>query len=894
MSAGTGDGRGGRTAPGARPGQGRGTRSAGPLAAAGALALTLLGASRTLAQEPARASAQEGPTLPPAEQRDLPIVRGLRIEGADRAGLESIQRALGLEVGKPFDPQDLDRTIGKLFDTLHVFARVYQRPAPDGVELRVVVDELPSDREPRFLGNVEIESEKLYEWAGLSPGDALYLYRASRVRERLLQRYREEGFAFVEIDVVERPPGIDQETGERLLPDVIFEIREGPRVRVRDVVQHGNVSLPDGGFWFFKHGLSKLAELELRGPRLFRWFAKNYSREALDADLLSMREVYRDYGYLDAVVELDHLEFSAERDWVTVHVAIDEGQRYTVGSLVIEGVERYEAQDQLSGYGERPAELVIPESELLEGLKLEVGKVYERRLQKDDQRALRKTYGKRGYIDHNSLKPWDRWTFLEPELVFEQDRPVVHVVYRIAQGRPIYIREISIAGNLHTQDRVARRSITVQPGELADAEEIERARTRLISTGFFTDDRDPAHVPPRYRFIDTEESGWKDLEFELDEGSVLTFNLSGGVSSNAGLFGVFDFYHRNFDVTSLPSSPLSLVSEVARREAFHGAGQELRLRASPGTQVSFFDILFREPDLFLGHTDRIGLALNANKRQRNYDSHDEHRQRFGFELSKSYGPDAALFAGFSLQTVEVRDIDASGEPSLGNPLTVPADLKAQEGTNDLSYLSIGYRYSVTDNRVNPRNGNEVVLRSEVYNESLASDFDFAKLDVQYDWYNELDEDPDTVSGYFHFGLGSGVAVPYGGTKEVPYTERFFLGGQSTLRGFDFRGVGKNENGFPIGGQTYISSTLELKYPLVKDTQPGTYREVETIRGGLFCDLGLLDPDDFALDTDELRVSAGFLFGLAYPLPLTFSFGWPLRDGPGDRQQVFGFEISLFQ
>jgi outer membrane protein insertion porin family len=864
-------------------------------AAAAALALALALAAPRSAQEPAQPVGEEqGPPVPESVRGQGPVIRSIRIEGTERVSEETVRRALGIEVGEPFDAEGLDRAIGALFDAQRVFARVYQRPVPDGVELRVLVDELPSDREPRFLGNVEIDGEKLLLWAGLGPGDELFLYQAPRMRERLLQRYHEEGFAFVEIDVVERQAGLDAATGERLLPDVIFEIREGPKVRVRDVVLHGNEFLPDEGFLFFKSGLPKLAGLELRAPRFFRWFAKSYSREALDADLLALREVYRDFGFLDAVVELDRLEFTPERDWVTVHVAIDEGGRYTVGSLEIEGVEVFPSEEERTGYGERPAELVIPADELKQGLKVEVGEVYQRRLQRDDERTLREKYGKKGYVDHPSLPRDDRWSFLDPELVFEADRPVVHVVYRLAQGRPIFIREISISGNLHTEDRVVRRSITVLPGELADQQEIERSRTRLQSTGLFTDDRDPAHVPPRYRFLATDDPGWKDLEYVIEEGSVLTFNLSGGVSSNSGLFGIFDLYHRNFDATNLPSSPWGLVSEVAGREAFHGAGQELRLRASPGTQVSYFDILFREPDLFHGHTDRIGLSLNATRRRRNYDSHDERRERYGFELSKSLGPDAAVFAGFFLGSVEVDDLDDGGEPSIGNPLTVPADLKAQEGESDLSYTSLGYRRSVTDNRVNPRNGSEIVVRSEIYEDSLASDYDFAKLDLQFDWYDELDEDPDVVSGYFHLGLAGGVAVPYGSTDEVPYTERFFLGGQTTLRGFEFRGVGPNEHGFPIGGQTYVFSTLEYRHPLVKDTQPGTYREIETIRGGLFLDAGVLDPDDFSLDTSELRVSAGFMFGLAYPLPLTFSFGWPLRDGPDDRKQIVGFQIELFQ
>ena len=97
---------------------------------------------------------------------------------------------------------------------------------------------------------------------------------------------------------------------------------------------------------------------------------------------------------------------------------------------------------------------------------------------------------------------------------------------------------------------------------------------------------------------------------------------------------------------------------------------------------------------------------------------------------------------------------------------------------------------------------------------------------------------------------------------------------------------------PIGGTTSFWGTLEYRRPLVKNIQPGSYREIEAIQGGLFLDLGVLDPDEFSLDFQELRVSTGFLFGISFPVPLTFSFGFPLREEDGDDTQIFEFEIGF--
>ena len=98
----------------------------------------------------------------------------------------------------------------------------------------------------------------------------------------------------------------DDLTNDGLTGDVIFRIIEGPRVHVDGYRIRGNTSLPDRGALFWKDGLTKLADLQLHGPRLFTPSGAVFNTEFLDADLLAMRKVYRDNGFLDAVVELEH------------------------------------------------------------------------------------------------------------------------------------------------------------------------------------------------------------------------------------------------------------------------------------------------------------------------------------------------------------------------------------------------------------------------------------------------------------------------------------------------------------------------------------------------------------------------------------------------------------
>lgn len=844
------------------------------------------------------ASQEQEKAAPPASQEPAPrpVVRAVRVEGNRRYTAEQIASAFGQRVGEPLmEESEVRRGVEVLFDTFHVRVLIELLPAEGDereVELLLRVEELPLDLELRIVGNVAIDDEDVREWAGVGEREELYLYQAPRVRGRLLQHYRDEGFYFAEVKVVERPAGTDPVTGEPSAPDVIFEINEGPEVKVAAVKQHGNHLLPDTGFLFMKRGLSKLAKTELRSPRLWNWFAKDFVQETLDADIVAMRNVYRDLGYLDAVVELERLEFSDDREWVTIHLAIEEGQPYVVEAVEFQVKRRLRDEQSQRGYREEEAELLVDEKELRARLALQPGQVFERRHIEEDHRTLRELYGERGHVEHPSLPEWEGFHFLEPGLVFDAERPAVRVVYRLVQGEPIMLREILVRGNLHTQDRVIRRLVTVEPGQLADPKEIERSRARIEATSFFSPDGfHPDVIPPQVRYVDTGDPAVKDLEFAVQEGGVLGFELSGGISTTEGAFGGIRLRKGNFDLTNLPSSLGNSFDEVANLEAFHGAGQTLRFEALPGTEVTRYNISFFDPDVFHLHEGYIGLGADARNTQRQYDSHDETRRDYSARLVRQISPDSTIWVRYGLGSVDVENLDPGGEPGLSSPLTVPADLKAQEGKNALGHVDFGYQFNTVDNPIVPRNGVKIAFLGSLYDEFLGSDLEFAKAQVELDLYDEFDEDPELVSDYVHLGFLLGVGAGLDGEDRVPYTERTFFGGQQ-VRGFDFRGIGPHENGFPLGGTTSFYGTLEYRRPLVKNIQPGSYRELEAIQAGLFLDFGVLDPDEFSLDLDELRVSTGFLFGISFPVPLTFSFGFPLREGDGDDTQVFEFEIGF--
>jgi outer membrane protein insertion porin family len=872
-----------------------------------AVLLLALWAAPALAQDPKPqepAPVQFGPPAPAPAQQVQPIVHSIIVEGEQRYSAAQLISALGQKVGEPYDPEVVNRGLRTIWTSFSVRAVPYKRDIPGenggpstSFDLRLVVVEMPSDREPRFIGNVEIETKTLKKWALLEDRVELFEYQADRVRQRLIEGYKKEGFAWIEIDVVKRITESNPAAGVTPMTDLIFEIREGPKVRVKDLEIIGNVSMPDSGFGFWKTGLSTFAKRQLGEPSLFNWWGSAFVQETLDADVLAIRQIYRDRGWLDAVVEVEPLDWSPDHSRVRIKIVIDEGQPYVVDQMNLAFIEIYrEAGGEIKSRPVEPGagKTRFTSEELLAKCTLKPGKRYEEVSRKRDELTLRDLYGAEGHLSDRSLPPDMRWQFLEPELFYLPKEHKLRVTYRIVEAHPLTLREISFAGTHHTRDEVLRRELGVFPGGKADQKEINKGLSRITGLGYFSDQLSPeTHIEPTYRFIPVAGSkDLIDLEYQVEEGRVVEFNLSGGIDSNDGAFGIISLSMKNFDWTDTPSKWNRTFTELFRKEAFHGGGQRIDLELSPGTSVSRARFHYFDPDVFSRYLEPISLDFELRRQIRAEDSHDEDRFDKYLKFGRRFGFDTTVAVGIVQSDIKVSNLDQGG---------VPASLARQAamGKVDQAGFSLDFRTQTLDNYLNPHNGWKVGLRNSLYTEVLNSDFDYLRSDLQGDFYMKTGAKADGTEHVLHVELDGGIEPTYGSTTEVPYTERFQMGGSNSLRGFARHGAGARgvdvlgaPTQFPAGGESYLSGSVEWLYPLYSVTQPGTYRQIESLRGVLFFDWGVLGDSASYIDLNDVRASLGFGVGLAYPLPIQLNFGYPIRRFAGDERQTFSFSIGI--
>ncbi len=820
---------------------------------------------------------------------DRPLVMDVEVSGLTAHDAEQVVARLGIRRGQPI-PRSINQAQKALWEDFRILiARdgYLFEEMEGGVRVRLRFLESPVDLDPRFVGNNNFDVERLREWAELDDRVEVYVDEAENVAERIRTAYRRQGYYFVEVE-----PRFGGDGGVRY-QEIIFEVREGPKVYVKGVKVLGNESIPEIGFIFWKRSLEKSAQLGTKGRGLFAWWGHRFVEQVVQEDVLAISEVYRDRGYLDAVVGYD-LSFNEDRSGVRVTFNIDEGEPYRVSKVSFEALEKEVVEVIPGGRKEaafRKVEFTIPEEELRSLLSLEPGGLYEAVRVALDAQALRDRYGEEGHIDASSFDDPTRtagWAFLPPELVYDVENKTVAVTYRIQEGRRFFLRYFEIEGNETTKDHVIRRRFAQLEGERVDSKELRDGLRRVRATGYFDDQYSQgAHPPPTLRYRPVEgEPDLVDAVVEVKEGRTINANVSGGVASDQGLVGIISLQVNNFDAKKLPSSALGTFGEVYRKEAFTGNGETFGVDLSPGSEVSFWRVSYSHPDFLQRYFDPLGLLFEIQARDRMFQSHDETRRFFRAALTRAFGQgDYQASVGFRTESIRIDDVDQQVE--------LPRTLIDSEGTEDYVGLTGSVSANLLDNRRLPRSGWSARWTNTLYPTALGSDANLWKSEASLDQYFHLSEDRDSAAPGIYLGLGAALAVPFNEEKgSVNYGERFFFGGSRFGRGFRFRGVGPYEGAYPLGGETFLRGTAEYRMPLYTQPVPGTARRRELFRGSLFVDAGVLDPEAYQVDFNETRVSAGFALGMIEPFPVTFSFGWPLESGPADETQVFAFSLTL--
>jgi len=762
------------------------------------------------------------------------VIREIEIAGLRQIDPKLVENAVRARVGEPYDAAVVEGDIVRI-NTLGRFGGVTAEVAPadpggrPGVRLTYRLDELPILTGVEIRGNRAIDRLALLSGVVLRAGDPVDRFLIDRARRSIIDAYEAAGYFVTDVSV-------DEATLERDRRLVLI-VREGPRIRVREVGFEGNAAFPD-----------KALRKQIKAKAWFPVFGQNrvVNREALQLDAARLQDYYKDRGYLEAQVDRQ-IDVDPDQDDAVVTFVIDEGPRWTVGAV------RVESDDA--------GPLIFTDEQVRLNLALRPGDAFSDKGVRDSIASLRELYGRLGYLDTRLVRRSDGRPGVDT--LFEGDTGTVDMVVRIREGAPSTVGKVTVRGNALTRTKVILRELRgLDPGRPFDRAGLDRSRRRLFESPLFREGTVTVLGDPG----DPE----RDVLVEVAEQNTGEISLGATLSSDDGLLGAVSITQRNFDITDLPESWGDFLSN----RAFRGGGQTFNLTLSPGSRNSRYSIGLTDP-FFLDSDYFLDTSLFFNDRDQ-FD-YEERRSGGRVGIGRRFGDVWSAQIRARAENVRIRDI----EPD------VPLDVFAVEGSNLVTGLSLRLVRNTTDSGLAPTRGSRVVASLEQVG-VLGGEFDFTVGSLNLTKFWTVSTDILDRRTTLRFSLDAGYIFD---EDEAPVFERFYAGGHSTFRGFRNRGVGPRgirADNFTlsrdaVGGDFQLLTGLQYEFPLAD----------RILRGVVFTDQGILS-DDVSLE--PWRVSVGAGIRLAIPIlsqaPFALDLAIPLIAEETDEERVLSFSLDL--
>lgn len=734
-------------------------------------------------------------------------------------------------VGSEISQEALSKDVRALLDTgRYGYAGVELEKLDDGVRVIYVVKRRYRFQEPLAIKGADYLSErKIRKVAELKNGDYIdepvLSAKAGRIRDEYVKKYFPDVKISVDIQPIEGSVGAAH---------VLLTIEEGQRAKIRKFRFTGNTAIPEEEL---RVSFGQRPWYDPRG-----WFTDTpVSAQDLEDARQMAEEVYKNYGYLDAKVASPTKE-PVGKDKVDVVFAVTEGEIYSVEATSIRGVK------------------LFPEGEVLAaGERLKVDQVAGQKLIDSAAKDIRDYYGSRGYVD-TSVRALKETVLGKPGRMA--------IIFEVREGELVHIRNIIIRGNNVTKDKVIRREVMVNPGEIMNEPRIERSENRLKNLGYFKN--------VRHYSEQAGEAGTRDLVYEVEEQRTGNFMIGAGFSSVDNLVGFMEISQSNFDILNWPN--------------FTGGGQKARLGLEIGSRRQTAEVSWTEP-WFLDRP--LALTVELYHRMRWFDQYDE--TRTGASVGLSYPVKVGrVGARYTAELVQMDDVDGgvwfldpAGAQTSTPGWTGPADqyFKYQEslyGDNINSVLRLYWAHDTRDQAFVPTKGYQTTVFGEL-SEGGFGDNEFYKLGANFrQWF--------PMPWYKHvLSVRARVETVDAYNGDVPIYERLWLGGPRTIRGVEYRDIGPKVYGAngsrhaPIGGQTLAMATAEYTIPVFK-----------AVRFATFMDVGSLGVDAFDPETSNVCLAAGIGLRIDIPgFPIRFDFAKPfVEDDNYTSEEVFSFTIGF--
>lgn len=750
---------------------------------------------------------------------------------------EYIRANIRVKPGDPYIGVNVDDDVKNLYATgLFYNIRVGADMSPDGIVLTYILQANPRLVDIRFQGNEKVKTKSLQKHVTSKVGEPLIERKLFTDKQELEKFYQKMGYPNTK---VEYKLSIDENAGRGT---VIFDIKESPKVRIHEVDFVG---------------AKEFSQKELRKQiktKKYHWYTALFGRgylkdEQFDMDKDSLLKFYRDHGYIDFEIKDVKFEYPDPKH-MNIEILVDEGSQYKVGAITFTGADKF-VTNRIPEKQETGAVKMSKDT-----LPLQPGQTFIASGVSSNSTVLQNFYEARGYID---VSPGST---LRVTKIPNTESNTIDLNYQVDEGQKSYVEKIEIRGNTKTKDKVIRRELAIAPGEVFDMTRVDLSKRRLEGLGYF--EKVDTRVEP------TTVTDRKDLVIGVEEKNTGNLSVGAGFSSVDALVGFVEVGQGNFDLFNPPH--------------FTGAGQKMRLRIQLGTQRQDYTLSFIEP-WFLGK--KLSLGVDLFHHEYGFQSleglYTESHTGARISLSRALPPpnwlesllgigDLVGSVSYSVDQIGIlyghittNYPDATGTNFIGVrtiDTNVPPSLRSQNGYSLMTKIGGSISYDTRNSTRLPDKGQKTELSAELATSALGGDHDFYKLELKTAWYFKGFGEGHVLELNGRSGVTEGVN---GG--DVPFYERFYLGGLDSMRGYEYRSVSPREGDYkePIGGRTYWFASAEYSIPII-----------DRLRLAFFYDIGEVELKPYQYNVANYDDNVGIGLRLNLPIgPLRIDYGIPI-------------------
>jgi outer membrane protein insertion porin family len=713
-------------------------------------------------QAPAPGIEQLAPGQPPEDVIDI-----IEFRGARRVPQDTLRALIFSKKGDKYDEEALHRDFMTLWNTGRFEdIRMEREPTRNGWLIRFVLVERRIVRSIKYDGMKSITVSEILDRfkerrVGLSVESTYDPNKVQRAKNVLQEYLAERGrqFATVEPELNQIPPSS---------LEITFKVVEGPKVKVGHIDIEGNKAFSDLAV---RRAMRNLRPIGIpRSILLENLFAKTYDSTKFEEDQQRIQQFYQENGYFLARVTGDTPEIvdvgggkfrlplikpNHPGKVANITVNVDEGRKYRLNNINFVGVKLFRTPETLMG----PV------------FQMSQGDVFSTAKLRKGMEELRKLYGQFGYIDF----------VVEPDFEPLPNSDRINMTLSFDEGKQFFVRRIDFSGNTTTRDKVIRRELLIDEGDIFNTRLWELSILRLNQLGYFeTLKQDESADIKRDTRTNTV-----DITLKVKERGKNTVQMSGGVSGIAGSFLGFSYSTNNFLGFG---ETLSLATQVGTRTRDVSFGFTEPYFLDRPIQLGFTVFMSRfnydqarEASVLAG-ANLIPLYNNLGTQNLlNYVSNSKGFTVFASTLLKRSFARVGISYGYTVQNINTLTTAATQYYNYINFLNI-------NGPNQLdgiksSTIIPSYTYNSVNHPITPTAGKALSVSLQFSGSALGGNV------------NQIE--PVIDAKYFRSGFKKGHVIGmhllaryltgYGG-KVAPPFNRFYMGGENDIRGFEIWGI----------------------------------------------------------------------------------------------------------